>query len=132
MPRADKVIGTIKVLQNGKAMIKALPSDQEAVRATLEFVLWWLNDRPDHPSAHRPLGFTVLDDGMLQIGIDKPSDSVTIDVFNEMMVGITKEDARAVARRLEECADKLERYAAMTRSWQCSGEDYRFKIAGIG
>ena len=108
MPRADKVIGTIKVLQNGKAMIKARDSDREAVRATLEFVLWWLNDCPDHPSAHRPLGFTVLDDGMMQIGIDKPSESVTIDIFDEMMVGLTKEDARALARRLEDCADKLE------------------------
>src|SRR5262249_28548837 len=96
MPRADKVIGTIKVLQNGKAMIKALPSDREAVMSSLELVLWWLNanDRPDHQSAHRPLGFTVLDDGALQIGVDKPSQSVTIDVFDEIMVGITKEEVR--------------------------------------
>src|SRR5262249_55662329 len=66
-PRADKVIGTVKVLQNGKAMIKARDSDREAVIATLEFVLWWLNDCPDHPSAHRPLGYTVLDDGSVQV-----------------------------------------------------------------
>jgi len=108
MPRADKVIGTVKVLQNGKAMIKARDSDREAVIATLEFVLWWLNDCPDHPSAHRPLGYTVLDDGSVQVGIDKPSESVTIDVFNEIMVGVTKEEARALAKRLKNAADKLE------------------------
>ena len=44
----------------------------------------------------------------MQIGIDKPSEKVTIDIFDEMMVGLTKEDARALARRLEESADKLE------------------------
>jgi hypothetical protein len=87
-------------------MVKASPSDREAVLSSLELTLLWL--RADHQSTHQPLGFTVLDDGAVQIGIDKPSDSVTIDVFDEMMVGITKEEARAVAKQLEHCADKLE------------------------
>jgi hypothetical protein len=38
-----KVIATIKIRENGQTIIKALPSNREAVRATLEFVLWWLN-----------------------------------------------------------------------------------------
>jgi hypothetical protein len=106
MPRAEKVIGTIKVHQSGKIMVKASPSDREAVLSSLELVLGWLH--ADVAADHHPLGFTVLDDGAVQIGIDKPSDSVTIDVFDEMMVGITKEEARAAAKQLEYCADKLE------------------------
>jgi len=101
------VIATIKVLQNGKAILKALPSDHEEVLMTLRYILLpWLHDGV--LAAHRPLGLTVLDDGSLKVDVDEPSESVTIDVFDEMMVGITKEEARAVARRLEECADKLE------------------------
>jgi hypothetical protein len=102
----ERVIGTIQIRENGQAMVKALPSDREAVLMALEPVLLWLH--AEECASRQPLGYMLVNYGALQVGLDEPSESVTIDIFDEMMVGLTKEDARALARRLDDCADKLE------------------------
>jgi hypothetical protein len=102
----ERVIATIKVQESGLVMIRAQPSDREAVLTALKPALVWMD--ADYCTTRRPLGYTLVDYGALRVGLDEPSESVTIDIFDEIMVGLTKEDARALARRLEECANELE------------------------
>jgi hypothetical protein len=101
-----RVIGTIKIQEDGKVMVRAQPSDREAVLTALKPALVWMDT--DYCATRRPLGYMLVDYGQLKVGLDEPSESVTIDIFDEMMVGLTKEDARALARRLKDCADELE------------------------
>src|SRR2546430_975951 len=101
-----RVIGTIKIQENGRGMVWAQPSDREVVLMALKAALVWMD--ADYCATRRPLGFMLVDYGALKVDVDEPSESVTIDIFDEMMVGLTKEDARALAKRIEDCADKLE------------------------
>jgi hypothetical protein len=87
-------------------MIRARLSDREAVLMALQPALMMME--ADYCATRRHLGYTLVDYGQLKVGLDEPSESVTIDIFDEMMVGLTKKDARALARRLEDYADELE------------------------
>jgi hypothetical protein len=106
VPMKARVIATIKIQENGRVMLRAQPSDREAVLMALKPALVWMD--ADYCATRRPLGYMLVDYGQLKVGLDEPSESVTIDIFDEMMVGLTKKDARALARRLEDYADELE------------------------
>jgi hypothetical protein len=61
----ERVIATIKVQESGRVMIRAQPSDRDAVSAALEPALVWLD--VDRCATRRPLGYTLVNYGALKV-----------------------------------------------------------------